>query len=71
MEALAAAIEERATATFLESNDPAKVSVATLQLIRFNNGVYDRSGMPPLKKRAEIIEEFAVEFTSLSSIPRT
>ena len=56
-EALAAAVEERATSTFLESNDPARVSVATLQLIRFNDKSYDRSGMPPLRRRSEIIEQ--------------
>ena len=70
-EAMAAAVEERATSIFLESQDPVYVCQATLQLIRFNNKIYNRNGMPPLERRAEIVEKIRVRLREFIDHPES
>lgn len=54
---LATVLEERATTCFLTSHDAKQVILATLQLSLVNRPTYDRTGMPPNSRRAEIVEK--------------
>ncbi len=67
--ALAAAVEERAADCFLESTKPDQVSAATLLLLKMNDKDYQRNTMPPLRRKAEIVESIRVRLRKLTTVP--
>lgn len=68
---LMAAVEERATHSLLTSQDAECVSVATLLLTHSNSPSFDRTGMPTLKRRDEIVAKIRERLREFITQPQT